>query len=169
MKKFLKFSGILAFVFGLVAFILLIATVGVTFKYEGALVNASGEAAGTTVLFGKTETVLGAKLVTKGAPLALIAWILIIVALLVLCVGIIGMLLKVKALEKHGGLLSICAALLLVVAGVLVFFTVLSFTGANKVDSDLVKYYHLGAGYVVAAILAILGGVAAVLPALAKK
>lgn len=165
MKTFLKFSGIIAFVLGLVAFILLLATVGVTFKYEGALVSASGEAAGTTVLFGKTEKIMGVEVVTKAAPTALIAWILIIVALIILCLGVVLPLLKVKALEKFAGLLNLVAVIALVVAGILLFFTVLGFTGANKVDSDAVKYYHLGAGWVVAAILAILGGVVAILPA----
>ena len=165
MKKFLKFSGIVAFVLGLVAFILLMATAGVTFKAEGALITASGEAAGTTVLFGKTETVLGVKVVTKAAPTALIAWILIIVALLALCLAIVAVLLKSKSLSKFAGLLNVCAALALVVAGVLLFFTVASFTGANDVSKEAVKYYHLGGGYVVAAILALLGGVVALLPA----
>ena len=164
MKKVLKFAGAFAFVLALVAFILLMATKGVTFKYEGALATLSGEADGTTVLFGKTEhTVLG-DVVTKAAPMALIGWILVIVAMVALLAGVVLPLVK-KDSAKLAGVLNMAAALLLVVAGVLLFFTVLSFTGANKVDSDAVKYYHLGAGWVVAAILALLGGVVALLPA----
>lgn len=165
MKKALKFAGLAAFVLALVAFILLMATNGVLFKYEGTLVSGESSAAGTTVLFGKTEhTVLG-DLVTKAAPMALIGWILIILALVALCLGVILPLLKVKGSEKLAGLLNMAAALVLVVAGVLLFFTVSSFTSANEVNKELVKYYHLGGGWIVAAILAILGGVVAVVPA----
>lgn len=164
MKKFLKFSGAIAFLFGLIAFILLLATAGVTFKYSTGLGDITGEAAGTVVLFGKTEKSMGIEVVTKCAPNALIAWILIILALIILCLGIILPLLKVKALDKFAGLLNLVAVIALVVAGILLFFTVLGFTGANKVDSSIVKYYHLGAGWIIAAILSILGGIVAILP-----
>ena len=165
MKQFLKFSGLVAFVLALVAFILLLATNGVVFRYS----NLISEAEGTTVLFGKTtHTALG-DAVTKASPTALIGWILVILAMVILCVGVVMSLLKVKAAEKYAGLLNLVAVFALVVAGVLVFFTVLGFTGANKVDSDAVKYYHLGGGYVAAAILALLAGVVAALPVFLEK
>ena len=166
MKKALKFAGLAAFVLGLVAFILMMATVAIKFEYDaGILGKITGEVEGAVVLFGKTETVLGVEAVTKAAPIALVGWVLIIVALVALCAGVVLPLLKVKGAEKVAGLLNLAAALLLVVAGVLLFFTVSSFCGANKVDKDFVKYYHLAGGWVVAAILAIAGGVVAVVPA----
>ena len=168
MKTFLKFSGAIAFVLGLVAFILLMATVGVYSKVGSGSVVVITEHAGTTVLFGKNEALgLGVEKVTHCAPLALIAWILVILALIILCLGVIFPLLKIKALDKFAGLLNLIAVICLVGAGILLFFAALNFAGANKVDSDNLKYFHLGGGWIVAAILAILGGVIAILPAVA--
>lgn len=167
MKKALKFAGLAALVLGIVAFVLLMATVGVFNKVEllGKVVITNF--AGTTVLFGKTEETILGNAVTKPAVTALIAWILIIVALVILLLGVILPLLKVKALDKFAGVLNLVAVCALVVAGVLLFFTVGAFTSANGVDKDSVQYFHLGAGWVVAAILSIVGGVVAILPAAA--
>lgn len=158
MKKYLKFSGIVAAVFAIVAFILLMATTGVFYKYGNTQYNYEG----TTVLFGATkETWLGT---TKIAPAAtgLIGWILIIVALVILLLGIILPLLKVNALEKFAGILNLVAVVALVVAGILLFFSRGAFCAANEWDADNA---HLGAGWIVAGILAILGGCFAILPA----
>lgn len=158
MKKYLKFSGIVAALFAIVAFILLMATTGVFYKYGNTQYNYEG----TVVLFGaEKETWLGT---TKIAPAAtgLIGWILIMAALVIILLGIILPLLKVKALDKFAGVLNLVAVIALIVAGVLLFFSKGAFCSANEWNADDA---HLGAGWIVAGILAILGGCFAILPA----
>ncbi len=154
MKKYFKFAAPVAFLLGLVAFILLLATPAI----HGKAWIFEGDIDGTTVIFGNDNA--------KLAPISLIAWILVLVSLLALLVAILGPVLKVKALEKYAGLLSFCGGLLLVVAGVLTFFAVPSFASANgdgKTDG-----LSLNAGWIIAGILSLLGGVAAVPAVMAK-
>lgn len=157
MKKYLKFAGAVAFVFALVAFILLMATPGV----KHVVGNSEYKFAGTLVLFGGKQDYISYDLAWTG----LIAWILNIVAMLILCAGVVLPLLKVKALDKFAGVLNLVAVIALVAGGILLFFSAPAFGGANGADSDALKYYHLGAGWVVAGILAIVGGAIAILPA----
>lgn len=70
---------------------------------------------------------------------------------------------KIKALEKFGGLIALIAGGLLLVAGIFIFFTLPAFASANEWGNT--NNYALGGGWVVAAILAILGGVASACPA----
>ena len=158
MKKYLKYSGIVACLFALVAFILLMATTGVFYKYGNTQYNF----AGTTVLFGaKEETWLGES-VTKLAWTGLVGWILVIVAMLILIAGVVLPLLKIKTLEPFAGVLNLVAVGALIAAGILVFCSRAAFCGANEWSTDNAS---LGAGWVIAGILAILGGVCAILPA----
>jgi len=161
MKKYLKFAGAVAFVFALVAFILLMATVGVYSKSGSLRVDFDG----IVVLFGKTESTILGNAKTELAWTGLIAWILNIVAMLILCAGVVLPLLKVKALDKFAGVLNLVAVIALVAGGILLFFSAPAFAGANGVDGDNLKYYHLAAGWVVSGILAIVGGAVAILPA----
>ena len=161
MKKFLKFSGIVAALLAVVAFILFMACPGVK---SGSDVVAKG----TTLIFGKkeTSTVLGVTFTgeTKLAWSALLAWIFVLVALVILLLGVILPLLKVNALEKFAGLLNLVAVVLLVVAGVFAFLSLAVFCSANGIDSVPEKW-TLGAGWVIGGILAIVAGVCAILPA----
>lgn len=157
MKKYLKFSGVVACLFALVAFILLMATTGVYFKYGSTQYNF----AGTTVLFGATEKTWLGDVVTKAAWTGLVGWILIIVAMVILLLGIILPLLKVKAIEKFAGVLNLVAVFALVAGGVLLFFSKGAFCAANEWSADDA---HLGAGWIIAGILSILGGVCAIVP-----
>lgn len=171
MKTVLKFSGIIAFVLAVVAFILMMATTSVVYTTN---VNVPGigsgshssTASGIVGIFGGTDA-------GYAAPWAgLIAWILIIVALLILCSAIVLPLLKVKALDKFAGLLNLVAVIALVVAGVFMFLEVTAWTAANgdgsySLGSALNGSYSLGAGWVIAGIISIVAGVVAVLPAAA--
>lgn len=162
MKKFLQFSGIIAAVLAIVAFILFMAT-------PGAMSGNDIVAKGTTMLFGKKEavTVVGINLGTAETKLAwsaLLAWIFVLVALIILLLGIILPLLKVKALEKFAGILNLVAVVLLVVAGIFAFVSLAVFCSANGLDSVPEKW-SLGAGWVIAGILAIAAGAIAILPA----
>ena len=81
--------------------------------------------------------------------------------------GFILPLLKVKALDKFAGILNLIAVCALVTAGILLFFSVPVFYQANK-DGAIGVYnqdvYHLGAGWIIGAILSIVAGAIAILP-----
>ena len=160
MKKFLKFSGICAFLLALVAFILMMATPAVMYKGDDVI------AKGIVAIFGSKDKVAMFTVETKPAWSALLAWIFVLVDLLVLCLGVVLPLLKVKKIEKFAGLMNLCAVVLLVLAGVFMFITTPVFYNVNGVDS-VPSNVALGAGWVIAGILAILAGVVAILPAVA--
>ena len=161
MKKFLQFSGIIAAVLAIVAFILLMATPAIM---SGNDVVAKG----LTVIFGKTEstsTIIGTfTSETKLAWSGLLAWLFVLIAMLILLAGVILPLLKVKALEKFAGILNLVAVCLLVVAGIFAFISLAVFCSANGLK-NVPEQWTLSAGWVIAGILAIAGGVIAILPA----
>ena len=159
MKKVLPFAGLIAFVLALVALILMLATNGVIVTSGNLQVNY----AGTTVLFGKTESTILGDVVTKPSVLALIGFILLVVGLLAACAGVLGGLLKVKALQKFGGLLALVAAGCFLVAGIFMFLAVPTFYGAN--DAKVPDGAALGAGWVIGAILNLVAAAFAALPA----
>ena len=165
MKKFLKFSGAIAFVLALVAFILMMATPAIMYKGDDVI------AKGIVAIFGKKEnvSVAGFSLGTAETKLAwsaLLAWIFILLALVILCLGVVLPLLKVKALEKFAGVMNLCAVVLLVLAGIFMFITVPVFWSANGGDK-VPDNVALGAGWIIGGILAILASVVAILPAAA--
>ena len=164
MKKLLQFSGLISLVLAIVAFILMMAT--------NAMVNSSGNlqvvTAGTTAIFGKTESTILGDVVTKPSALALIGWILMIVGMIIVCLGVVLPLLKVTALEKFSGILDIVALACFVVAGIFMFLVVPTFYAANGVEAkDIPSTAAIGAGWVIGGILAIVAGAFAILPAAA--
>lgn len=167
MKKVLKYAGICAFVFALVAFILMLATSALVYPIEktddltvsGTLGIFGGVIASADFgVFGKAEATYDA------TWSAVIAFILIIVAMIILLAGFILPLLKIHALDKVAGILNLVAVVALIVAAIFIFIEVPCFAGVNlngKTDG-----WTLGGGWVVAGILAIVGGVIAILPAI---
>ena len=168
MKTLLKFSGFISLVLVIVAVILLMATPGITYTVTLLGKTSTTTVEGTTVIFGKTEsaTALGFTVSSTTHPsvLALIGWILMVAGALLVCTAIVLPLIKKG--EKFAGLLNLVAVIALVVAGVFVFIAVPTFCSANGADS-VPEGMALGAGWVVAAILAIAGGAFAILPAAA--
>ena len=152
MKTFLKFTGIIAALFALVAFILLIATPAIISNLTG------GSVAGQNVIFGG-KTIFGDYDPTWNG---LLAFIFILVALLLLVVTVVAELANVKALAKLSGLFNFIAAGLLIVAGIFAFIVVPVWAG------DYADHYAIGAGWVIAGILSIAGGAVALLPAIMK-
>ena len=155
MKKFLKFAGIISAVLAIAAFIFMMA--------GNALINKVSDSVtlvepGIRVIFGGKDGYVTYKL----AATALIAWILILLAIIILIAGVVLPLLKVKALEKFAGILNLVAVCALVVGGILLFFTKPAYAGANDFNLD---NYKLSFAFVFAAILAISGGAIAILPA----
>lgn len=163
MKKFLKFAGIISAVLAIAAIIFVMAGNSLIYKAsESTTYTVSGLRA---IFGGKEETILGT-VEYKPAATALIAWILMLVAFIILVAGVILPLLKVKALEKFAGILNLVAVCALVVAGILLFFTQPVFNSANKTSLGTVyDDYKLAFAFVFGAILAISGGVIAILPA----
>lgn len=161
MKTFLKFSGAIAAVLAIVAFILTLATNAVVYSYG----NTSVSYAGTWVTFGHTESTLLGDVTYKLSWSALLAFIFAIVAIVILCAGVILPLLKVTALDKFAGILNLVAVILLVIAGVFVFIAFPTWVSANEGTTD---NGALGAGWVIAGILYIVGGCIAIAPALAN-
>lgn len=155
MKTFLKYSGVCAAVFAIVAFIMLLACNAITYESLLGTTNVGG----TIVLFGGKIGALTYKL----APLALIAFILIIVALVIIIAGIVLPLAKVTALDKFSGILNLIAVAALIVAGIFVFISANNFASVNEISSG-----NLTPGYVFTGIFAIVAGVLAVLPAVAN-
>ena len=166
MKKVLKFAPLCALVLAIVAFILMMATNSVV--YNGNNINSWYD--GVSAIFGKGKSQLGGGGLSlvgdfegKLAWNALLAWIFILVALLALLVSSVTVFVKIKALEKFGGLIALISAGLLLVAGIFLFFTVPAFAGANEWNNS--DGWALGGGWVVAAILAIVAGAVSAFPA----
>ena len=155
MKKVLKYSGIISLILAAIAFILMMAT--------NAVIQGSGSVQvvtpGTTAIFGKSGTLVD----TKPSVLALLGWILILVGLIIVLLGVFLPLLKVSALEKFAGILNLVAVICFVLGGIFMFLVVPTFYGAN--DVDVPNNASIGAGWVIGGILAIAGGVFAILPA----
>ena len=160
MKKFLKYSGLCSLALALVAFILMMATPAIVST------NSDGAVKGTIAIFGGTEAIWGPLAITyKASPMALIGWILGLAGLLVVLAGVVLPLLKIKALEKFSGILSLVAIGLFVAAGVFLFFTVPAFSAATNGGYD---DWTLGAGWIIGAILYLVAAAFAALPVVAQ-
>ena len=167
MKKVLKFAPLCALLLTIVAFILLFATKSIVYTNG----NLTGWYDGPAALFGKGQSLaawggaisVAGEFEGKAAWNAVLAFIFILVGLVALIVSSIMVFVKIKALEKFGGLIALIAGGLLLVAGIFIFFTLPAFASANEWGNT--NNYALGGGWVVAAILAILGGVASACPA----
>ena len=162
MKKVLQFAGLISVVLGVVAFILMMATPAVIQPLVG---DTQTVYAGTTAIFGKTESTILGDVVTKPSALALIGWILLLVAMIIVALGVILPLFKVKALEKFSGILDIVALACFVVGGIFMFLVVPTFYAAN--EWDVGDKTQIGAGWVIGGIIAIAAGAFAILPAAA--
>ena len=90
MKKVLQFAGLISLALAAVAFVLMMATPAVIQPVIG---DTQTVYAGTTAIFGKTtsaDVVIGTLTnTTKPSVLALIGWILILVAMIILSRSII--------------------------------------------------------------------------------
>ena len=165
MKKLFKFAPLCALLLAVVAFILMMAGDALVHDYE-LLGKVHDFYSGSVVLFGKGDACLlsvkGTLEDMKVAWNAILAFIFFIVALVVLAISSIMVFVKIKALEKFGGLIALVAGGLLLVAGIFLFFTKGAFASANDLNLD---DFSLGAPWVISAILAILAGVVSALPA----
>ena len=148
MKKFLQFSGLIAAALALAAFIFLLAGNGLVYTSGNVTLTVKG----VNVIFGGDYNL---------AATALIGWILVLLSMLALITVSILPLLKINALDKFSGMITLCAAGLLLVAAILIFCSKAAFVGAN---SSLYKNYSLSFAFVFAGILSIFASIIAALP-----
>ena len=165
MKKVLKFAGLISAVLAAVAFLLIMVTPVAQYNKDGV----TGFYQGMNAIFGtgKANVASGGISLTgdfdgKLAWTGLLAWIFVLVALIILVLGVVLPLLKVTALEKFAGVLNLVAVCLLIVAAVFVFISRAVFWSVNEYSA---KDWALGAGWIIAGILLILGGLVAIAPA----
>ena len=149
MKTFLQFSGLIAAVLALAAFIFLLAGNGLVYTSGNLTLTVKG----VEVIFGGDFNL---------AATALIGWILVLLCMLALIAISVLPLLKINALDKFSGLITLCVAGLLIVAAILIFCSKAAFVGAN---SSLFNNYSLSFAFVFAGILCIFAGILAALPA----
>ena len=166
MKKLFKFAPLCALLLAIVAFILMFATKSI----EYANGDVKGWYDGSCALFGKGQSLaawggisIAAEFEGKAAWNAVLAFIFIIIALIALLLSSVMVFVKIKALEKFGGLIALVAGGLLLVSGIFLFFTLAAFAGANEWNST--ANYAVGGGWIVAAILAIVAGIVSACPA----
>lgn len=144
MKELKKYTNAIAFLFSLVAFILLMATHGI--------VNGDIKANGIDLIFGDGMVWSG-----------LLAWICLLLAVLVFGVATAADFVEIKALEKAKPLLPLCGACLLVLAALFAFIIVPT-ADITSIGSG----WGIGAGWVIAGLLALCGGCFALLPRFVK-
>lgn len=173
MKKFLQFAGLISLVLAAVGFVLIMTTHALEFAAANSIASSSAWYSGVAVIFGKgpaevSGSILGIGGTSAGnfegnpAVTGLLAWIFALVAMIVLLLGVVLPLLKIKALEKFAGLLNLCALALLVVGGIFCFTVLPSFAAANEWNNT--DNWALGAGWVIGGILFIVAGAVAIFP-----
>ena len=123
MKKFLQFAGLISLCLAAVGFILMMTTHSLTYHTAGALGEANAWYSGVAVIFGKGPASSSGSILGWGGTLngefegtlawtALLAWIFELVGMIILALGVILPLLKVKALDKFAGVLNLAAVAL---------------------------------------------------------
>ncbi len=164
MKKFLKYTGICSFVLALIAFILMLGTDSLVYNYKEGAFSVSTSISGTLGVFGGTYSLMGLSTTCNATWSAIIAFILIVVAMIILLAGFILPLLKIHTLDKVAGILNFVAVIALLVAGIFLFIELPCFASANG-GGDY-SGWSLGAGWIVAGIFCLLAGLLSVLPAI---
>lgn len=171
MKKYLKFSGICAAVLAAIAFILMMATPALKYIVTILGSTTTTNLGGSEAIFGNANPTLAQVVFVNSDSVipaswnAIIAWILVMAAMAVLVIGFVFPLLKIKALDRFAGVLNLCAVGALVVAGIFMLIEKKTFLGLIGVSDG--SYYHLGAGWIIGAIMAFLAAIVAVIPACA--
>jgi len=166
MKTLLKLSPLCALLLSIGSFVLLMVTPALTNTYTVLGKTITDFYSAFAVIFGKGQASLLSVLVDYEGTLAwsaLLAWIFVGAAALLLLISFIGALLKNKSAKKFSGLIALLSAGLLLAAGIFLFFTKAAFYGANGLSTN--DSYQLGAGWIIAAILALAGGLFSLLPA----
>lgn len=163
MKKLLKYTGICSFILALIAFILMLGTNSLVFNYKEGAISVSTSISGILGIFGGTYTILGISTTCNATWSAIIAFILILVAMIILLAGFILPLLKIHTLDKVAGILNFVAVVALIVAGIFLFIELPCFAGANG-GGDTTGW-SLGGGWIVGGIMCLFAGGVAILPA----
>lgn len=181
MKTFLKFSGIIAAIVGAVAAVLLVVgnclsltasvtALGITtttVTSYGSTIALFGSGSTTTVITVAGTTTTGNPISFDGhvSAVALIGWILILVAVVALLLAFILAFFKVKAVDKFAGLINLCAAACLVAGGIMVLSSMPSIINDSLgLTTDSNEGFAFSWNWVMAAILAFAAAVLALFP-----
>ena len=175
MKRFLQFSGLIAAVIAIVGFVLLLACPSLIWSVTVAGQTMTREYSGIMGIFGGTLTASGSGIsvdlgTINPTPSAIIAFILIAAAIVILLLGAILPIAKVKVLNKISGVLNLAALLCLVVGGILIFVEVPCWCSAQSTADYTVSpdNFSLGGGWLTAGILSCAAGVLAIFPTFAN-
>ena len=167
MKTVLKFAGVISLVAGVAALILFLTTPGLNYTASSQILGGSttSQIAGQTLIFG------GENIAINWAGLGI--FIALVCGLVLLFCGFILPIANAKAAKKFAGLLNFLAACGLIAAGVFAFFIIPAFTSVNGSASFdfgtiLKGEYSITFTWIIAAIVAIAGGVFALLPTVAN-
>ena len=167
MKKVLQFAGVISLALAAVAFVLMMATPAVSYTVSS---SSTVNFAGTLAIFGgELDTAQKLLLIAneaKPATLALLAWIFVLVGMIIVLLGVLLPLFKVKAIERFAGLLNLCALILFVVAGIFMFTVRAGFYSAQGFN-EVPEKAAIGFGWVFGGILSIIAGAFAIFPAAA--
>lgn len=171
MKKFLKYSGLIALGLVVAGFVLTM----VTRAFVDKVAPAENWISSAAVLFGKGEVhytydlpILG-KVEKTGiwdcelSGAALTGWIFALISILSLAGGAVLPLLKVKLSDKVAACVNLGAVVLLITAGIVTFCSLPSFVGNNDV-SWMTDNFNLSFGWVLAGIFYLVAGAIAICP-----
>lgn len=123
-----KIIGAVATILVLLTFILLIGAPGIKFVYRGYANNI----AGSTVLFGNGAT--------KGSPLAIVAWVLALIGSSYAIVNLFAsFVFKDEKISRYLRIVGLFVALAILVGGVLVFTSLMSWVSTNGLNGDNYK------------------------------
>ena len=157
MNRFLKLSIFCSLFLSVIAFILMLATksmILVTMDIPDIDIK------GTDAIFGMN---MAYSITPNRAPLAFAAWILSIVGILFTLICIVWPLLGGKVYQRYMGIQKALVAICFILAGIFIFNTMASYKSSNP--SFDIDDYALGGGWIASAILFLLSGILAAIPA----
>lgn len=158
LKKFLPFISCAMMVLAIVMFFLPF----VGFEVSSGSAKATASFSGFQAAFGAENVAysfkvmgvtISGKATTKLVAVDLVAFILVVLAA---AAWVVNFVVKTKFVK----IIKVCIAVMLVVAGVLMFTSQAGLVAANEINENAAKAYSIGAGAVIGGIFALLGGCA---------
>ena len=150
MKKISKFTSCIAALLGLISLILMLSTPSV---YSGKILNNNIVYSGVNGIFGGKGVLIN----LNATPLAVIAFIILIIAICALVFDSYLVLTNKKTSNYEIAMVHL-SAIAFLVAAIFMFCEVRAFANAQGIETNGL---NLGAGWIIAGIVAILGAIVA--------